>query len=521
MTSVATSMSEALTLLPRLLTAHLALTLFPLLLGVALSIPLGVLCSRSRRLERLALDVAALVQTVPSLALLALMVPMLGALGLISIGFLPAFLALVLYCVLPVLRNTVTALRGIEPALIEAARGVGMSPREQLFRVELPLALPVIVAGVRTAVAWTVGAATLATPVGADSLGHYIFTGLQTRNVFSVLVGCVASAALALILDGLARLLLTGIERSRRGLVVSALAAFGALYLYTGVSVVSALVSGSQDSVRIGTKTFTEQYVLGEILRQRVERAAGLETETTSSLGSSMAFEALSRGAIDAYVDYSGTIWATVMKRGEAPADRAALLREVRSYLKERHDILLVAPLGFENSYALAMRRSHAERLGVRRISDLTEVARSLVLGADYEFIGRGEWKNLRSVYGLSFRAQRSMDSSLMYQALGEGSVDVLSVFTTDGRIQALDLVLLEDDRKVIPPYDAIVLASRSLSMRHPGAIAALRGLAGRIDAARMRRMNHAVDAEGRSPSSVAEEFLRGPRSPAATGNVP
>lgn len=505
-------MRDELSLLPELVTAHLALTLFPLLLGVSLSIPLGVACSRSRVLERVVLDAAAVVQTVPSLALLALMVPVLGALGLTSIGFLPAFLALVLYSVLPVLRNTVTALAGIEPSLLEAARGVGMSPREQLFRVELPLSLPVIVAGVRTAVVWTVGAATLATPVGADSLGYYIFTGLQTRNFGAVLLGCVTSAGLALTLDGLARLLLAGLERSRRRLVVIALSSFGALYLYAGTASAITWFSASRDPVRIGTKTFTEQYVLGEILAQRVERAAGLPTETSHSLGSSVAFDALARGTIDAYVDYSGTIWATIMKRTEA-AERGKLLREVETYLKEQHGILVAARLGFENTYAFAMRRRRAEELGVRRVSDLAKVAGALTLGADYEFLARAEWKNLRSVYGLSFRSQRSMDSSLMYQALEDGAVDVLSVFSTDGRIARLDLVLLEDDRHVIPPYDALVLASRSLAMRHPAALDALRGLGGRIDAGMMREMNHAVDAGGESPQNVAERFLTSPRA--------
>jgi osmoprotectant transport system permease protein len=513
-------MRDELSLLPGLLTAHLALTLFPLLLGVSLSIPLGVACSRSRLLERVALDAAAIVQTVPSLALLALMVPVLGALGLTTIGFLPAFLALVLYSVLPVLRNTVAALSGLSPALLEAARGVGMSPREQLFRVELPLALPVIVAGVRTAVVWTVGAATLATPVGADSLGYYIFTGLQTRNSGAVLLGCLASAGLALVLDGLTRLLLVGIERSRRRLVVLAGGAFLALYLYAGTAAAIAWAEKSSDPVRIGTKTFTEQYILGEIVAQRVQRAAGLTTETTHSLGSSVAFDALVQGEIDAYVDYSGTIWATIMKRSDPVTDRSRILREVTSYLKDRHGVVVVGALGFENTYALAMPRSRAEQLGVRRISDLAAVSSALTLGADYEFMGRPEWKHLRSVYGLAFRAQLSMDASLMYQAVAEGAVDVLSAFSTDGRIEAFDLVVLEDDRRAIPPYDAIVLASKSLSMRHPAAIAALRGLTGRIGAARMRQMNLAVDVEGRSPAAVAEDFLAAPRSLAPDGGA-
>jgi osmoprotectant transport system permease protein len=231
------------------LTAHLSLTLFPLLLGTVLSVPLGVLSSRSRSLEHLVLNVGAVVQTVPSLALLALMVPLLGAIGATSIGYAPAFVALTLYSMLPVLRNTVTALSGIDATLIEAARGVGMSPRERLLHVELPLAAPVIVAGIRTSAVWTVGAATLATPVGADSLGNYIFSGLQTRNASAVLVGCAACAALALSLDGLGRALLAGVTRRSRRITFTAAAAFAALYLYSGASLAIRAGAGQRDAI--------------------------------------------------------------------------------------------------------------------------------------------------------------------------------------------------------------------------------------------------------------------------------
>ena len=217
-------MKEQLALLPGYLPAHLQLTLFALLAGAAVSIPAGIVITRSRRLERPVLAVASVIQTVPSLALLAVMVPALSSLGLRSIGFLPAFIGLTLYSVLPVLRNTVTGFAGLDPALKEAARGVGMTSRQQLWRVELPLALPVILAGLRTSTVWTVGMATLSTPVGAPSLGNYIFAGLQTRNLTAVLVGCVAAAGLALLLDGLVRALGAAVLARRRSSLVAVLA---------------------------------------------------------------------------------------------------------------------------------------------------------------------------------------------------------------------------------------------------------------------------------------------------------
>ncbi|MEO8181151.1 MAG: ABC transporter permease/substrate-binding protein [Deltaproteobacteria bacterium] len=512
-------MHEQLLQLPRLLTAHLELSLFALLVGVGISIPLGVLASRRKWLGHVVLSGAALVQTVPSLALLALMVPLLGGLGAPSIGFLPAFLALVLYSMLPVVRNTVTGLSNIAPEMMEAARGVGMDSWQQLFRVELPLALPVIVAGVRTACVWTVGAATLATPVGADSLGNFIFAGLQTRTFSAVLVGCVGAAALALCLDGLGRLLLLGIERRSRSLVALGLGSFTGLYLYAGAAF--AIESSGKDAVVVGTKTFTEQYILGELLSQRIIQATGVPVQLMPSLGSSVVFDALVTNSVDVYVDYSGTIWSMVMKRTEAARDRGSMLQTMEHYLEQEYGVTLVARLGFENSYALAMRRERAEQLSVRSIGDLARVAPTLAVGGDYEFFGRPEWGAIQRTYGLQFARQRSMDPSLMYQAAASGAVDVIGAFSTDGRIAADDLVVLEDERRAIPPYDAIVLAGQSVARRHPEVLAALHTLEGAIAPAQMRAMNLEVDLQAKSPADVARQFLRSPQAALPGSSAP
>ena len=163
--------------------------------------------------------------------------------------------------------------------------------------------------------------------------------------------------------------------------------------------------------------------------------------------------------------------------------------------------------LGLDNAYALAMRREHAAELGIRRIDELTPLAPRLSIGADYEFFDRVEWRTLRERYGLEFSSQRSMDPSLMYQALSQGEVDVISAFSSDGRIAALDLVLLDDDRGAIPPYDALILASPRLPARAPDVVASLGRLVDRIDGDTMRRMNQAVDQAGRSPAEVAREY--------------
>jgi osmoprotectant transport system permease protein len=499
--------NEALAELPRLATAHLQLSLAGLALALGVSLPLGVLASRRPRLGALALGATSVIQTIPSLALLAIMVPLLA-----QIGFLPAWLALTLYAALPILRNTVAGIAGVPPALREAALGVGMTPAQQLRRVELPLALPVIVAGVRTAAVWTVGTATLSTPVGAESLGNLIFAGLQTRNEAFVIVGCVAAALLALALDQTIGLLERGVREAGRARVRVAVALLCTALAWAGGAFAWERLAPGPAPIRIGAKPFTEQYVLGELLVAVLERETGRPAVTLQNLGSTVLFDALRTGEIDAYVDYSGTLWATILARKGTPPARAVVLAEVARVLEREHGIRCAATLGFQNTYALALRRDRAEALGVRRIGDLAAHAASLEIGGDYEWFQRAEWRALVAAYGLAFRATRTMDPTLMYAAVAGGEVDLIAAYSTDGRIAAYELAVLEDERGVIPPYDAVVLTSAALASRAPDAVAALGRLDGAIDAETMRRMNLAVDRDGRSPRDVARAFLAGGR---------
>jgi osmoprotectant transport system permease protein len=502
-------MRELLAQLPGHLAAHLGLSLAALVAGIVVSVPLGILVTRVRRFEVPVVGAASVLQTIPSLALLAFMVPALAALGVRSIGFLPALIGLSLYSILPILRNTVTGLSGVDPAVIEAARGVGMTPRESLFRVELPLAMPVIVAGIRTSAVWTVGTATLSTPVGAPSLGNYIFSGLQTRNYASVLVGCVASAVLALVIDGLVHVISMGIERQNRRLSGLGVAGFLLLGAFAVTPFWQSRAADGHATVTIGAKTFTESYILAHILAGQAEKQTGSPAKVLESLGSTVAFDALASGQIDMYVDYSGTLWSSVLGKGETRTDRKTMLSEVGRMLDEKYGILLVCPFGFENTYALAMRRQDAARLGARRIGDLAPHAKTLRVGGDYEMFQRSEWKSVTSTYGLVFAEQRSMDPSLMYDAVKTGQADLIGAFSTDGRIAAYDLVVLEDDRGALPPYDAVILASARLRREKPAVIEALRALCGHIDAETMRNMNREVDEKKRAPAAVAKEFLQ------------
>jgi osmoprotectant transport system permease protein len=491
------ALSEQLALLPDYLGSHLLLTLLALGVGVVVCLPLGFLVTRVRALQWPTLTAAGVLQTIPGLALLALMVPLLG-----TIGFVPAVLALILYSFLPILRNTVTGILGVDSAVREAAVGIGMTDRQLLWRVELPLALPVIIAGIRTAAVWVVGTATLATPVGATSLGNYIFSGLQTQNLTAVVVGCVSAAGLAIVLDQLIQLVERAARlRSMRLAIVSG--AVLVLALAGGIAPWAATSASPKQgrTVVVGSKPFTEQYILAEVIASQLSDA-GYTVERKPGMGSIILFEAVAAGDVDCYVDYSGTLWANVLKRDDV-APRDVVLKQLTHWLDSARGVVSQGALGFENTYALAVPQSLAQRHGLKDLDDLARVSPELAMGSDYEFFSRPEWNSLRDRYGLHFRELRTLDPSLMYAAVHEGDVDVISAYSTDGRIIDFGLVTLNDPRQALPPYDAILVLSRAAG-RDLEIRAALEPLIGGIDAALMREANRRVDQEGMAPDSVA-----------------
>jgi osmoprotectant transport system permease protein len=311
------------------------------------------------------------------------------------------------------------------------------------------------------------------------------------------------------VLDALARLALFGLERRRRSALRAAFAGIALLYAFAVAHASAGAFGGGSAAIVIGSKTFTEQYVLAQIVAQKITRDTGRTTTTKESLGSTVVFDALTNGELDAYVDYSGTIWATIMRRS-GPAERGRVLAETRRFLAEQYGVRLVGTLGFENAYALAVRRPRARELGLKSIGDLAPHAARLSVGGDYEFFQRPEWQSIVATYDLTFREQRSMDPSLMYDAIARGNVDVISAFSSDGRIAAFDLVVLTDERGAIPPYDAILLAGKRLAEKEPRALRTLESLVGRIGPDVMRTMNLEVDAKKATPRDVARRFLDG-----------
>ena len=485
---------DQLTFLPTRLAGHIQLTVLTMLIGTTVSVGLGLSISRSKSLRGPVLGIVGLIQTIPGLAMLAIMVPLIG------IGFLPALVALSLYSMLPILRNTVVGISEVDEAVVEAARGVGMTPNQVLRRVQLPLAAPMIIGGIRTATVWTVGMATLATPIGATSLGNYIFAGLQTNNNTAIFVGCGSAALLAIVLDGI----IYGIEsaarrRSRRlfvAMLVSLLVVVAAGFAETVRRVAQ---SSTRREVRIGSKAFTEQYILSELLAIKIAGDTGRPTNVRQGLGSTVAFNALAADELDVYVDYSGTIWATILKETEL-VDPRTMIDIITERLDREYGIKVVG---------LAMRRDHAKRLSLSSISDLHRHDQDLVFAGDMEFLARAEYANLIERNNLEFKEVVAMDAALMYQALAGARVDIISAYTTEGKIEAFDLAILEDDVDAFPPYDAILLVAPGAANDMPELVASLEGLVNTLSADRMRRANWSVDESHRSIRDVAAELLQ------------
>ncbi|MBA2321188.1 MAG: ABC transporter permease/substrate-binding protein [Deltaproteobacteria bacterium] len=485
------NLQRQLSLLPDALAGHLLVTAIPLAIGIAVSVPLGILLVRRRFLREAALSAAGVVQTVPGLAFLALMVPILVAVGGLlaplgitvpALGPLPVGIALTAYAMLPILRNTIVGIAGVDPSLREAGLALGMTPGQVRRHVEIPLAMPVILAGIRTAAVWVVGLGTLATPVGARSLGDFIFSGLQTRNPTAVLVGCLGAAALALVLDaGIA-----AFERRRYALGAGILAVLAAAAIGPRLGPRS-----SRPVVVVGGKPFTEQYVLTRLMESRLE-AAGFAVDRRDSLGSTVLLDALLAGEVDVAVDYSGTLWANHLKRTEtAPPE---VVRD--AVCAGLQPASCLGALGFENAYALAVKSDRWKTLW-----DLAADAPGLRMGADYEFLQRPEWAAVRAAYGLSFAAELTFDPTFLYDAVATGQADVITAYTTDGRVSAFGLTLLDDPLGALPPYDAVLLLSADCP---PGVAEALRPLIGAIDAATMREANRRVDLGGETPEAAA-----------------
>ncbi len=485
---------------------HVLLVAASTLAAIAIGVPLGIFAARRPRLSAPLVGIANIVQTVPSLAMFGFLLPVPFVGG---VGARAAVVVLILYGLLPIVRTTIAGLTGIDPAIVEAGVAMGMTPRQLLRRVELPLALPSIVAGVRVAAVVGVGSATIAAAIGAGGLGEYIYRGLSMVDTTVILAGAIPAALLALAVD----LLLLWIERllsarrrrrPRRALAIVASLVAAAL-LVSG----SAAVRASRATIVVGSKNFTEQLVLGELLAQTIERTTDLKVQRRLNLGGTLICDrALLTGDVDVYVEYTGTALTAVFHQ-PIPSDSRAVVPVVRE-LYARSGRTLLPPLGFDDTFAILVRAADARRLHLETIDDAAAVAPRWQAAFGYEFLQRPDgYPGLARAYGLHFKTPpRAMDLMLSYRALAEGQVDLIAGDATAGLIEALDLAQLDDNRHFFPPYDAVPVARSETLLRYPQVKRALESLAGLVSAADMRTMNYAADGRHRDIRSVVREFL-------------
>ena len=464
------------------------------------------------------LGLANAVQTIPSLAIFGLLltVPLLG-----GIGSTPAVVALTLYALLPLLRGLLTGLQQVPPGLKQAGQALGLSGGQVLRYVELPLALPSLMAGLRVAAVIAVGVATIGAAIGAGGLGVFIFRGIATVNNTLLLAGALPAAAIALAADACLGALETHLTRGsrqprprpwlrRRWALAAALTGAALLAIVLGWHQLAP--PGPAGSVVIGAKGFTEQQLLGELLAQEIEEHTSLQVRREFSLGSTfLCHEAVRQGRVDGYVEYTGTAWSAILKQPSGPgaSDRASLWSRARRLYAERYGLRMFPSLGFENTFAILIRRAQGQQLGLRTISQAVLPARGWRAGFGYEFLNRGDgYPGLASRYGLRFASPpTAMDLGLTYRALADGRVDLIAGDSTSGLIPSLKLQVLLDDRNYFPSYDAVPVFNAASLERHPELVPVLENLAGRISAVTMQQLNAAVDLEHQSPELVVRRW--------------
>ncbi len=527
---------------------HLLLVAIAIGLALLIALPLGVVISRRPRWAAPVLAVANAVQTIPSLAIFGVLlsVPLLGGLGA-----RPAIVALTLYALLPLLRGITTGLSQVPQGVKEAARALGLSAPQVLRHIELPLALPTLMAGIRVATVISVGVATIAAAIGAGGLGVFIFRGIATVNNELILAGALPSAAIALAADAGLGALERRLGQGRSGIRLTPkhqrLRRFGVAAGLASLALVGVLVVGPLSgwipwgpvgpagaaTIRIGSKNFTEQFILGELLAQQIEATTPLRVKRDFGLGGTFVCqEAVRSGRIAGYVEYTGTAWTAVLdlpppgSAADMAADTGAdtganntadnrataqetLFRRARALYASRFGLTMFPSLGFENSFAILIREADARRLGIGSISAAAAHTPGWRAGFGYEFVNRADGlPGLARRYGLRFAARPEvMDLGLTYRALAEGKVDLIAGDTTNGLIPALKLYRLRDDRHYFPPYEAVPVFHSATLHRHPELVPAIEGLAGRIDETTMQRLNAAVELEQQPVEEVVRQW--------------
>lgn len=498
-----------------LLVEHIKLTTLSVGFAILIGVPLGILICYIKKLNKPVLGIANIIQAIPSMALLGFAIPFLG------IGSLPAITTVVLYSLLPIIKNTYTGINSIPPETLESARGIGLTKLQILFKVQIPLALPIIMAGVRISAVTAVGLMTMAAFIGAGGLGYLVFSGIRTVNNNQILAGAIPACLLALGVDFLVAtveklvtpisLQKTNEAKSRTSkryykaicMVVSVVLV--ALFVFTAI----AKPKKSERTITIGAKDYTEQMILGNMVADLIEDKTDIEVERKINLGGTqVCFGALKSNDIDMYIEYSGTAYGDML--GNPPiSDMEKVYTTVKKEFKDLYNVEVLQQMNFNNTYALAVTKETAEQYNLKTISDLSKYSSELVSGTTLEFLNREDGMlGLAKAYDLNLKDSIGLDGAPRYVAMVNKEVDVVDAFSTDGLLKKFDLVVLEDDKNFFPPYYAIPIVRSETVERYPEIVNLLEELGGYLNNEIMMNLNYQVDELQLEPEVVARQFL-------------
>lgn len=503
-----------------LLLEHIQLTIIAVLIAVIIGVPLGILITKNKKLANAVIGFANLTQAIPSLAILGFLIPVIG------IGSAPAITMVVLYSMLPIIKNTYTGITNINPDMLEAAKGLGMTSGQTLKLIKIPLAMPVMMAGIRMAAVTAVGLMTIAAFVGAGGLGYLVFSGIQTVDNNLILFGAIPAAVLALVIDwitgkieeatmpngikksdGTMKVRRTSSNKNRKRNIV--IASILAIAVVGGVIVSS--ISNNSNKITIGSKNFTEQIILGNMLQQLIEDKTDIDVQTKLNLGGTqVAFNALKSGGIDMYVEYTGTGYVNILNITEPNSNTDEVYNVMKDRFKADFGIDVLNPMGFNNTYAMAVSKETADKYNLKTVSDLAKVSGELIAGPTIEFANREDGLlGLNKAYNMNFKTVNPVDGGLRYTALNSNETQVIDAFTTDGLIEQFKLTVLEDDKSFFPPYHAVPIIKEETLEKFPELRDVLGELDGKLTDEKMRKLNYEVDVNKRDAKVVANEFLK------------
>lgn len=479
---------------------HIQISFIALFFSALIAIPLGIYLTKKQKQAEAIIGISAVLQTIPSLALLGLLIPLFG------IGKVPAIIALIVYALLPIIRNTYTGIKEVDSSILEAACGMGMNRWQRLIRVELPLAMPVIMAGIRTAMVLIIGTATLAALIGAGGLGEIILLGIDRNNMILIILGAVPAALLAIFFD----VLLRTVEHLSFKKTITAVGAIITVFFLSTIVPLAFQDNEQTKTIVIAGKLGAEPEILINMYKLLIENDTDLHVELQPGLGkTSFVFNALKSGSIDIYPEFTGTAISEFLKETAVSTDRTEVYKQAKKGLSESFDMELLKPMSYNNTYTLAVPKKTADTYKLANISDLKNVQQQINAGFTLEFADRKDgYLGIQNLYGITFENLVTMEPKLRYSAIEKGDINLVDAYSTDSELKKYQLIVLEDDLHLFPPYQGAPLLRKKTVAEYPEVVKALNKLAGKITDAEMRDMNYKVNVNGIAPRQIAKDYL-------------